>query len=172
LTRGMTISSNYTISHCIGDSTQGGSTPNINTGIVDPNNRRLDRANFAADRRHVFNLTGVASMPKFADSMLNRIGSNWRLSGIFAKRSGSFLTITTGTEVALTGIGSQRANQVKENVFVSDRYAPTGSNGFLSYLDRSAFSVPATGMLGNMGRNNVLGPAFWNFDLALSRTFS
>ena len=33
------------------------------------------------------------------------------------------------------------------------------------------FKGPATGTLGNMGRNNILGPGFWNFDLALSRIF-
>ena len=181
LSRGLTFNSTYTFSHCIGDNTQGGSTPNINTGIIDPNNRRLDRANCTQDRRHLFNTSGVASMPKFANPTLNRIASGWRLSGIFTKRSGAFLTVTTGTDVALTGIGSQRGNQLSANAYATNQLVPTGSSGFLSYLGKGCtatqtdadcvFKVPATGTLGNMGRNNILGPGFWNFDLALSRIF-
>jgi hypothetical protein len=171
LSRGLTFNSSYTFSHCIGDFTQGGSTPNINTGIVDPTNRRFDRANCAQDRRHLFNASAVASMPKFSDTMLNRMASGWRLSGIFTKRSGSFLTITTGTDVALTGIGSQRPNQLLADPFVRDRYTPTGANGFLSFLNRAAFALPAPGTLGNMGRNSIQGPGYWNLDMAVSRIF-
>jgi Carboxypeptidase regulatory-like domain len=181
LSRGLTFNSSYTLSHCIGDNTQGGGTPNINTGILDPNNRRLDRANCAQDRRHLFSTSGVASMPKFANTTLNKIASGWRLSGIFTKRSGQFLTITTGTDVALTGIGSQRGNQLSGNSYAAKQLVPTGSSGFLSYLGKGCtfaqtdadcvFKVPAPGTLGSMGRNNILGSGFWNFDLALSRIF-
>jgi hypothetical protein len=58
---------------------------------------------------------------------------------------------------------------------------PRGANGFLSYLGKSCtatqadsdciFRIPSPGTLGNMGRNNILGPGYWNFDAALSRTF-
>jgi hypothetical protein len=75
----LTMNADYTFSHCIGDNTQGGSTPNINTGLTDPNNRRFDRGNCTQDRRHVFNLTGVAGMPKFANPILGKFASNWRL---------------------------------------------------------------------------------------------
>ena len=43
LSRGISLNANYTWSHCIGDFTQGGQTPNVGTGFIDPNNRRYDR---------------------------------------------------------------------------------------------------------------------------------
>src|SRR5207249_1287974 len=141
------------------------------TGLVDPNNRRLDRSNCNQDRRQIFSLTGVASTPKFSNATLNKVASGWRVSGIYGIRSGQFLSITTGTDVALTGISNQRANQILGDPFVDNVYTKTGSSGFLSYLNRAAFAAPTVGTLGNMGRNNVLGPVFWNFDMALSRTF-
>src|SRR5262245_11584694 len=169
--RGYTLGANYTWSHCIGDNTQGGGTPNINTGIVDPNNRRFDRSNCTQDRRHLFSMSGVASTPTFSNPTLNKIASGWRLSGIYSVRSGQYLTITTGTDVALTGISNQRANQILGDPFVDNKYDRTGSSGFLSYLNRSAFGAPAPGTLGNMARNNILGPVFWGIDIAVSRTF-
>jgi len=165
------MNANYTFSHCIGDNTQGGSTPNINTGITNPNDRRFDRGNCTQDRRHVFNLTGVAGMPKFANSVLNKFASDWRLSGILAKRSGQFLSVTTGTDVALTGISNQRTVQLLGDPYASNAYAPTGSNGFLAYLNKAAFTTPIPGTLGNMGRNTILGPGYWNLDVAVSREF-
>ncbi|HYR90358.1 MAG TPA: TonB-dependent receptor, partial [Terriglobia bacterium] len=171
ISRGMTVNSNYTWSRCIGDNTQGGSTPNLNSGIVDANNRRFDRANCTSDRRHIFNLTGVAEMPTFMNPTLNKLASGWRLSGIYAWRSGSFLTVTTGTDVALSGVGSQRPNQALASPYADNKLAPSGAQGFLAYLNRAAFQNPALGTLGNMGRNNIEGPSFFNFDLALSRVF-
>jgi hypothetical protein len=55
--------------------------------------------------------------------------------------------------------------------YASNVYAPTGSNGFLAYLNKAAFTTPAPGTLGNMGRNTILGPAYWNLDVAVSREF-
>jgi hypothetical protein len=41
-----------------------------------------------------------------------------------------------------------------------------------SYLNPAAFAQPASGTLGNYVRNSLVGPAFWNIDLALSRNLS
>ena len=171
LSRNVTMNTNYTFSHCIGDNTQGGSTPNINTGITNPNNRRFDRGNCDQDRRQVFNFSGVAGLPKFGNPTVDKIASGWKFSGIFARRSGKYLNITSGTDVALTGVTNQRPNQLLADPYASNLMTPTGSNGFLSYINRAAFAPAAPGGLGNMGRNTIKGPAFWNLDMAVSREF-
>src|SRR5437667_5144328 len=57
--RGVTITSNYTWSHCITDSvtTNTGNSGNADAGYPNPQNRSLDRGNCEADRRHIFSLS-------------------------------------------------------------------------------------------------------------------
>ena len=74
------------------------------------------------------------------------------------------MTISSGLDRALNGeIGPQRANQVLGNPF-ADRNS-------LTYLNIKAFEQPTLGTIGNMRPGNILGPANWQFDLSLSRTF-
>jgi carboxypeptidase family protein len=161
--RGLTLGGNYTWSHCIGDNTVLGNNANINNAYVDPSNRDFDRGNCESDRRHTLNLTGVVEMPGFDNSTLRAIATGWRVAGIYRQSSGSFMTILSGQDRALTGAGGQRAQQLLEDPFL-DRDG-------LNYLNPAAFVQPTLGTLGNMGRNNIEGPGNWQVDLALSRVF-
>ena len=89
--RGVTISANYTWSHCISDPWQ--ETANLGqpatAGYTNPNNRRFDRGNCtvaATDRRHVFNLSAVAETPQFSNTTLRA----WVPAGDFRRSSKSF----------------------------------------------------------------------------------
>jgi hypothetical protein len=165
--RGGTISVNYTLSHCIGFGGNGTSGSDAGAGYVDFNNRDFDRGNCDADRRHIFNLTGVTETPGFANPTLRAIATGWRLSGIYKKASGDYLTITSGQDRALTGMGNQRPNQVLESPYLDRSGRPN-----TQYLNPAAFAQPALGTLGNMGRSNIVGPGVWQFDAALSRVFN
>jgi hypothetical protein len=165
--RGVTITSNYTWSHCISDSvtTNTGNSGNADGGYLNPQNRHMDRGNCDADRRHVFNLSAVAETPQFSNSTLRAVASAWRVSPIFKILSGGYVNIVTSSDIALTGIGigNQRVNQVLPN--------PYGDKSVKSYLNPAAFALPAAGTLGNAGANSVAGPGTWQFDIALSRSF-
>jgi hypothetical protein len=161
--RGVTVSGNYTWSHCLGDAwASDGGTPGRT--YLDPNNRSFDRGNCETDRRHIFNMTAVAETPRFGNSTARMLASGWRLSGIYRKTSGAFLSVTSGQDRQLSGVQNQRAQQVLENPY-GDR------SSLLKYLNPAAFTLPAPGSLGNMGPNNIEGPATWQFDMALSRVF-
>jgi hypothetical protein len=166
--RGVTVSGNYTWSHCIGDLTDfNGSGPNPGQDDwQDDNNRRADRGNCVSDRRHVFNMTGVAQTPSFSNSTLRAIGSGWRLSIIYRRSSGSPLNITSGVDNSLTGKGNQRAQQV-----LADPYGDSSERPGTNFLNPKAFAIPATGTFGNVARNSVRGVGSWDFDTALSRVF-
>jgi hypothetical protein len=86
--------------------------------------------------------------------------SHWRVSGIVSARSGSRLNIISGVDNAFTGLANQRPNKVSD-----DFYRKTLTNWFNS----AAFAQPAPGTLGDLPRNAVVGPNYWNVDLALSR---
>jgi hypothetical protein len=166
-TSGVTVSGNYTWSHCIGDNADvNGAGPGAADTYQDPNNRDFDRGNCNSDRRHVFNMTAVGETPQFANTTLRAIASGWRLSGIYRRSSGAWLTITAGTDRALTGIGNQRAQQLSDNP-----YGDASGKPMTNYFNSSAFVAPALGTLGNLGRNNIEGPGTWQFDTALSRIF-
>ena len=108
--RGISVDANYTLSKCEGHPTQGGTTPNVNSGYVNPYDIDYDYGACTADRRHVFNLTGGYQTPEFDGRLLRAIGSNWRVSMIYRVSSGSPLTVTVTGDPAGTGIGGQRAN--------------------------------------------------------------
>jgi hypothetical protein len=165
---GVTVKANYTWSHCIGENVNlynpMGNHPN-NT-YTDPNSRRADRGNCDSDRRHIFNLTAVAETPQFSNPTVRVLAAGWRLSGIYRRSAGSPLNITAGTDRALNGISSQRANQIIQNPFRDRSAGPLSS-----YLNPAAFAIPALATTGNIGRNSIQGPGTWAFDAALSRIF-
>jgi hypothetical protein len=83
------------------------------------------------------------------------------MSGILSARSGSWLTVTTGRDIAATGISAQRLNQTLDD--------PYGAKTLDNYLNPSAFAYPTDGTLGNHVLNSIAGPGYWTVDLAVSR---
>src|SRR5437867_5337415 len=178
--RGVTLNANYTWSHCISDHPQPQQTAFGTNGNVGWTNgdRRADRGNCSqssADRRHLFNLSAVASTPGFANPALRALGSNWRFSPILKILSGEAMTIVTTLDRALTGmfipgvgsstgtVAGQRVNQV-----LGDPYGD-GTPG--NFLNSAAFASPAMGTFGNVGMGSIKWPGSWQFDLSLYRAF-
>jgi len=177
LSKGLSTSANYTWSHCIGDLTWGNSTGNAGAGFVIPNNRRYDRSNcqsveiggtFSSDRRQLFNWTTVYETPKFGNRTTNLLASGWKVSGIYRAQSAPLLTVALTSDVSLTGAaaGSQRPNDVLGGNPLCANPSPT------CWINKNAFATPAAGTVGNLGRSNIPGPAFWQVDMALSRVFT
>jgi len=161
--KGLTLNGNYTWSHCIGDNATGGASPNVGTAYQFENDRSLDRGNCASDRRHNLNLTAVARTPQFANRALHAVATGWSLSGLYRLSSGGYLTVTSGVDRALNGNGGQRANQNLVN--------PYGAKTLENYLNPAAFTQPDLGTLSTMSPRNIVGPANWQFDMALTRSF-
>jgi hypothetical protein len=174
LSKGVSANANYTWSHCIGDLTVGNSTGNAGAGLVNPNSRAYDRGNcqnsqiggvFSADRRQIFNSTIVYSTPKLANRMENLLLSGWTVAGIYRAQSAPWLTVTTATDIALTGSGTQRPVQVALNPLCAN----PGPN---CWINPAAFANPAPGTLSPMHRTNIPGPAFFEIDATAGRLFN
>jgi len=173
LSRGVSLSANYTWSHCIGDIPIGSLVGGAGGTYEDANNRRRDRGNCqtgtldgtqALDRRHIANFNAVLESPKFNGRILRAVASDWRLSPSYRMLSGAFQTVSTGIDYALTGASGQRPNQVLANPLCDHPNAAC-------WINPAAFAQPANGTLGNLGRSNVPGPGLWSIDMALSRGF-
>ena len=172
LSKGVTILSNYTWSHCIADQWNG-NPGNNGASSVTPFNRRNDRGNCnVSDQRHVFNLSLVATTPKFSNRMLRLLASDWQIAPIMNIRSSQFYTVKLGSvDQALNGEGGQRANAVAgANPYVSDHNACANAP-CVAWGNPAAYSLPALGTLGTLSDASLRGPGTFQLDMAVSRTF-
>jgi hypothetical protein len=162
---------NYTLSHCYGSPDgNGGGTTNTGVGYNVPSNPGFDDGNCSLDRLHNFSMTGSVETPRFGGRTLRMVASGWRLVGSARATTGAWLTIVTGSDIALNNQqGTQRVNQISDNGYADQSTNP--ANGFIRWLDPNAFALPAAGTLGTMARNSVRGPTQRNVDLALTRAF-
>ena len=138
--------------------------PQISAGYRKPDDPAFDRGNCVQSRRQVFTLTTGYQTPEFSGATMRALASGWRASGILSARSGAWLGVTTGRDVAGTGIQGNVINQVKDD--------PYGDKSLTNYLSATAFAYPAAGELGTMTPSSIEGPGFWTIDLALSRQLS
>jgi hypothetical protein len=157
---GVSLNGNYTLSRCEGNTLPNG-FPQISNGYLKPDDPDFDRGNCPQNRTHLATLTMGFQTPRFAGAALRAVASNWRLSGILNARSGIWLDVTTGRDVAGTGIQGNRVHQVLDD--------PYGAGTLENYLNPAAFAYPDMGTLGNMKARDIEGPGFWAADLALSR---
>jgi hypothetical protein len=156
----LSLSGNYTYSMCEGTATPG-SFPQIASGYTNPDNPDMDKGHCDQDRTHLANITAGFQTPEFGNKALRVLASNWRVSGIYTARSGTWLNITTGVDNALNGQLQQRPNQVSDDVY--------GAKTLNSYLNRAAFGSPAPGTFGNLEYRAIEGPGYWTIDTAFSR---
>ncbi len=156
------LDGNYTLSKCMSD--------RANLGVSNPNQTfhvGRDRAPCESDRRHIVNMTGVASAPQLDGGVLAALASDWRLAMIYRWTSGKPLTIVSGVDHSRTGLANQTAQQVSDNV-----YADTSGRLGSQYLNPAAFRVPAFDTFSSTGFWAFRGFADWSLDAALSRSFN
>ena len=80
---------------------------------------------------------------------------------MFQARSGSPLTPSTTGNLSLTGLGNQRP-MVVGDPDLDDRTIER-------WFNTAAFAPNTPGVWGDTPRGFLIGPAYWNIDLALSR---
>ncbi len=118
---------------------------------------KADRGNADFDQRH--NLTAMYSY-------------NWRewtLSGLAAVRSGLPYNLLGATDFASAGQGYAINN--RPDLLNTSPETNVDVTGGRRLLNRAAFADAAPSALGNLGRNALTGPGFYNFDVALGRSF-
>lgn len=133
---------------------------------------RGDRGPSPFDIPHRFNTDFLYTLPlaklfrnSHSDAARSVLGG-WQIAGIFTAEAGAPLNLTQSTTHQ-----SSRPDYVGGNAYASD------PRSTLQYLAAPAFARVPIGAggaplrPGNLGRNAIRAPGFWNIDLALSKNF-
>ncbi|HEU4597400.1 MAG TPA: hypothetical protein VFS10_19885, partial [Pyrinomonadaceae bacterium] len=136
----------------------------------------------AFDRTHRFALNYVWEFPtpRFAEGngFLRRVFGGWQISGVTTGTSGQPFTILTGVDTNGNGSGGDRPNIDPDAPLIVDPVTGnlrtfTAPGRFL--VPRNAagniltFSMASPG--GNLGKNTLRAPAFFNTNLGLQKRF-
>jgi Carboxypeptidase regulatory-like domain len=156
----------YTLSKSIDPATGGGGSGDLST-VSNPYNRAYDIGPSGLDRTNVALVNFIYSIPLFNNSTnraLKTALGGWDFSGIITMESGLPIWMTLG--------GSQGSNGTangtnRPNVNGSVSYPQTVGQWF----NPAAFSVPALGEWGNLGKNAVRGPGRDNWNMSLFKSF-
>ena len=165
---------NYTQSHCI--STVDFGSELAGNSYQNPANRDAEKGDCNFDRRHIFNTSLVAISPGFGTGFARTLSRDWQVAPIITFQSGQPFSVTDGTDVGLTGDGSDRPNVVAgvnslprqlNSWFNPAAFA--GSCALAAYAANPACQTPGT--FGNAGRDIFEGPGSIQWDMSLSRVF-
>ncbi len=172
LTHGWLVSGNYMWSHAINDGSLG-------SGVEDdfPENvscRACERASSDEDARQSFSASTVYQLPfgpgrayLNGHGPLSAILGGWELSGVAGGRTGLPVNITVDRSASALPDGNS-ANQ-RPNYVLGVPLTPPGGSTPQLWINPAAFTVPAAGTWGNLGKNAFRGPALWQIDSALQR---
>jgi len=94
------------------------------------------------------------------------LGFGWQLNSIITVQSGRPIGIITSNDTSGTFNFHQRPNVVPGVDPILPHWSPT-----TGYLNPLAFAQPADGTFGDLGRNQIFGPGFWDYDFSVSKNF-
>jgi hypothetical protein len=174
LAHGVTILANYTFSKSTDslpyntDAATFGTSGYYVLPVTASDFRRFDRGLSDYNHTNVFVTSYVWKTPGLTkmNQFVRQVAGNWELSGIFTGESGAPLNLTAGTDQSKTGIGSDRAQYLGSNAYQKGTCAGV-ITACRQWLNRAAFSVPAVGTPGNVGKGQFIGPGFWNWDMGV-----
>ena len=150
-----------------------------NNGVssVTPGDRRNDPGHrfpnlVTTDQRQVFNLSVVATTPKYSNRALRLLASDWQFSPIMKIKSAQQFTVQLGVDQALNGETAQQRPNLVGGVSPYPSSAGCTPAPCIQIVQRAAFATPTLGTLGNLSIGDMKGPGVFQLDLAMSRTFA
>ncbi len=138
--------------------------------VQNPNDIRSDRGPSPFDIRQSFQTNFIYELPlhrlvaQTGRRSVRLLLRGWQISGIFKAQTGSPINVTQSTTHALT-----RPDYIGGNPYAPDPELT------LQYLNRSVFAKLPIGKAGaplhygNLGRNALRAPGWWNLDLGLAK---
>jgi hypothetical protein len=164
---GITTQVAYTWSHEIDEAT------NDLNSLSNPFNPKYDRASGGFDRRHILNISYIYALPfykKSSNVAARTILGGWEVSGVTVAEKGSPQYITyTGTDTLGLGGGTTNRPNLLSKVSYPKKVGAWFSTS--SFGDPSApWNGGANQGFGNAGRDSVVAPGLFNWNLSLFKT--
>ncbi|MGA2570852.1 MAG: TonB-dependent receptor [Terracidiphilus sp.] len=164
---GLTTQLAYTYSHQIDDV-----GADLNS-IQNPFNMRYSRGSGAYDRRNIFNVSYVYTLPFFKHSsnqLARTILGYWGVSGVTVLQGGLPVQITyNGTDTLGLGGGTTNRPNFAGPVTYAHKWSSWFSTGVFS--DPTApWNGGVNQGFGNAGKDKVRGPGLTNFNFSLTKT--
>ncbi len=136
----------------------------------DSNNLRAEHGPSNFDTRHRFTAAFSYSLPGFGGP--RRLTQGWQVNTIVTAQSGRPVPIVNSDDTS--GTGFPTPSNFHQRPDVVPGINPINSNwesapDTIGYLNANAFADPPSGAFGNLGRNQIYGPHFWNVDFAVSK---
>jgi len=177
---GLQLRANYTYSKNLDNGSAWNTSVSANTPafISVPSKPGLDYGPAATDVRHIFTANGTYDLPfgqkkhflGNASNAVNYAVGGWSLSTIVNLQTGFPFSPQLGYNP--TGSGDTR-NPVRPDVnpaFTGSRYTKgTTAQRAAKFFDPAAYSAPAFGVVGNLGRDTLTGPGYADWDLSLAK---
>ncbi len=165
--RYLSFRSSYTYSKNIDDGdivlTQGGT----NDLPQNPNNRNAERGLSDYDLRNYFVTYLTSDLPKFAGPRW--LSAGWQVNVISTLASGNPFSVTVGYDRARSRPEAGTSPDRPELVPGYSANPILGSPN--RYIDPNAFSLPAAGFYGDLGRNTLIGPGLIDVDVSIDKVF-
>ena len=181
LANGLQLRANYTFAKNLDNGSAWNTSVSANTPafVSYPANSSFDYGRAATDVHHIAAINATYDLPLGRQKLflanvgpgVNRIVSGWTLASIANLQSGFPFSPQLGYNP--TGSGDTR-NPVRPSVnpsFHGRLYAPgSTAQRVARFFDPGAFSAPAYGVVGNVGRDTLTGPGYADWDLSLLKT--
>jgi outer membrane receptor protein involved in Fe transport len=160
--RGLLFQANYTWGHGIADGSIGSGE---SVSFQNQACRACDRSSSSIDVRHVITMNGVYQLP-FARNQ--RFLGGWELAGIASARTG--LPVNIALSRATTALPDGNTSGQRPNYVLGAPIYAADQN-INNWFNAAAFSVPANGTWGNLGRYIANGPGAFEIDSSLQKRF-
>ena len=175
MSHGFQALGNYTWSRCMDDGELGQDIANTPMNPNDPKGSMWGNCTY--NNKGIANLSMVAQSPHMSNKTANILASGWSGSGIFTLQTGYPYTMSANYDSSRTAVGADRPIQIA-NPKIGGTVAanptckaPSSVRNTANWYNPCAYVWAPTGTFSTARRNDQIGPANWNLNLAVWRSF-
>ena len=180
LWHGLTARFNYTYSHAMDNTSNGGILPfslgNSIEAQISPNNPAAQYASSDYDARHQISANYVWDLPiKPANHFVNMVAGGWQIAGTFFYRTGFPFSMIDGLQDVAMNANNLvfEGGSLATTLLVPNQGVPTSfgaSCASKACFTTANFATPTD--FNAFARNMFRGPGYFNTDMNLMKTFS